>query len=174
MRIFFQNWEYEFKKIMEYWIKSIGATRSPLDDLWLHEEKVGKGGLRSSPRLAERVHFPRNKRPIGINVGDFFLLYGVTELGGRVIGAGIFRSRFFEDDRKEELDLRSEEDIAAWPWRIDIEMLISVWHAHRGPTIDAIGMDSVKMRRRSHLRLTEEQYLAGVRALAEVALPPGT
>lgn len=158
---------------MEYWIKSIGAARSPLDDLWLLEGKPGDGdGLRSSPRLAERVHFPRAKRPTGINVGDYFLLYGVTEIGGRIIGAGIFKSRFFEEDRREELERRSEEDIVAWPWRIDIEMLISVWHSHRGPTIDAIGMDSVKMRRRSHLRLTEEQYLAGIAALAKVAQPP--
>jgi hypothetical protein len=157
---------------MEFWIKSIGAARSPLDDLWLHEERVGtSGGLAASPRLAERVHFPRTKRPVGINVGDHFLLYGVTELGGRIIGAGIFRSRFREDDGRDE-DGRDEKDIAAWPWRIDIEMLISVWHAHLGPTIDAIGMNPVKMRRRSHLRLTEEEYLAGVRALAQVAHPP--
>lgn len=159
---------------MEFWIKSIGATRSPLDDLWLLEHRVGHGGgLRSSPRLAERVHFPRKKRPTGINVGDYFLLYGVTEIGGRIIGAGIFKSRFFEEDRREELELgRSEEDIDTWPWRIDIELLISVWHSHRGPTIDAIGMDSVKMRRRSHLRLTEEQYLMGIEALTRVAQPP--
>jgi hypothetical protein len=158
---------------MEFWIKSIGAARSPLEDLWLREDKVEHGGLASSPRLAERVHFPRSKRPVGIHVGDFFLLYGVTELGGRIIGAGIFKSRFYEANRSEELKLRSETDIAAWPWRIDIEMLISVWHAHRGPTIGAIDLDPVKMRRRSHLRLTEEQYLAGVRALAGVAQPPG-
>jgi hypothetical protein len=155
----------------EFWIKSIGAARAPLKDQWLGEETRESGGLASSPRLAERVHFPRNKRPVGINIGDFFLLYGVTERGGRIIGAGIFKSHFYEEDKKKELALRTEEDIAAWPWRIDIEMLISVWHAHRGPTIGAIGLDPVKMRRRSHLRLTERQYLAGVSALAEIAQP---
>jgi len=155
----------------EFWIKSVGAARAPLRDQWLREEITDGGALASSPRLAERVHFPRNKRPVGINVGDYFLLYGVTDRGGRIIGAGIFKSDFYEEDRAKELDLRSDQDIAAWPWRIDIEMLISVWHAHRGPTIDAIGMDPVKMRRRSHLRLTEGQYLAGVDALAAIARP---
>lgn len=157
---------------MEFWIKAIGAARSPLADRWLAEETMVDGALVSSSRLAERVHFPHNKRPVGINVGDFFLLYGVTRLGGRIIGAGIFKTPFYEGDGNEELRLRSAEDIAAWPWRIDIEMLISVWHTHHGPTIDAIELDPVKMRRRSHLRLSEEQYLAGVRALAEVARPP--
>jgi hypothetical protein len=156
---------------MEFWIKAIGAARSPLADEWLAEDSVVDGALVSSPRLAERVHFPRNKRPVGITIGDFFLLYGVTELGGRIIGAGIFKSRFYEDSREKERKLRKPEDIAAWPWRIDIEMLLSIWHAHRGPTIDAIELDSVKMRRRSHLRLTKEQYEAGVMALAEVAMP---
>lgn len=157
---------------MEFWVKSIGAARSPLADRWLADERAPDGSLISSPRLAERVHFPHNKRPVGIAAGDFFLLYGVTKLGGRIIGAGIFKTSFYEGERSEELRLRSAEDIAAWPWRIDIEMLISVWHAHHGPTIEAIGLDPVKMRRRSHLRLSEEQYLAGVRALAEVARPP--
>jgi hypothetical protein len=156
---------------MDFWIKSIGAARAPLRDEWLREEIADGGALASSPRLAERVHFPRNKRPVGIGIGDYFLLYGVTERGGRIIGAGIFKSTFYEEDRSEELQLRTEEDIAAWPWRIDIEMLISVWHAHRGPTIGAIGVDPVKMRRRSHLRLTEEQYLAGIEALAGVGRP---
>jgi len=156
---------------MEFWIKSIGAARSPLSDEWLAEDNVVDGALASSPRLAERVHFPRNKRPVGIGIGDFFLLYGVTELGGRIIGAGIFKSRFYEEDRKKELELRKADDVAAWPWRVDTEMLLSIWHAHKGPTIDAIDLDSVKMRRRSHLRLTEEQYRAGVKALAEVAMP---
>jgi hypothetical protein len=156
---------------MEFWIKSIGAARSPLEDEWLAKENVIDGALAASPRLAERVHFPRNKRPVGIDIGDFFLLYGVTGRGGRIIGAGIFKSDFYEDDREKELNLRSADDIVAWPWRIDIEMLLSIWHAHKGPTIDAIGVDPVKMRRRSHLRLTEEQYKAGVMALAEVALP---
>lgn len=159
---------------MDYWIKSIGASRAPLDDRWLRHELPVDGALAASPRLAERVHFPHNKRPVGIEIGDFFLLYGVTERGGRIIGAGIFKSGFYAEDRREELKLRSAEDIAQWPWRIDIEMLISVWHAHQGPTIDAIDLDPVKMRRRSHLRLTEEQYLAGVAALAEVARPPST
>lgn len=156
---------------MEFWIKSIGAARSPLEDEWLAKENVIDGSLAASPRLAERVHFPRNKRPVGINVDDFFLLYGVTEIGGKIIGAGIFKSRFYEEDRAKELQLRSPDDIAAWPWRMDIEMLLSIWHAHKGPSIDAIDLDPVKMRRRSHLRLTEEQYRAGVRALSEVAMP---
>lgn len=156
---------------MDFWIKSIGAARSPLEDEWLARENVIDGSLAASPRLAERVHFPRNKRPVGINIGDFFLLYGVTDLGGRIVGAGIFKSRFYEEDRKKELRLRSADDIAAWPWRVDIEMLLSIWHAYKGPTIHAIDLDPVKMRRRSHLRLTEAQYRAGVKALADVAMP---
>jgi hypothetical protein len=96
----------------------------------------------------------------------------VTEKGGRIIGAGIFKSDFYEDDGSSEpTGLRSDEDIAAWPWRIDIEMLLSLWHAHRGPTIDAIDIPGTTMRRRSHLRLSEEQYLAGIEALAGAARP---
>jgi hypothetical protein len=155
----------------EFWIKSVGAARAPLRDEWLREEVTVHGGLAASPRLAERVHFPHNKRPVGISVGDYFLLYGVTELGGRIIGAGIFRSAFYADDGSAEPGLRSDEDIAAWPWRIDIEMLLSLWHAHRGPKIDAIDIPPTTMRRRSHLRLTEEQYLTGIEALAESARP---
>lgn len=157
---------------MGYWIKSIGATRSPLDDEWLSEKKVGVGGLASSPRLAERVHFPRNKRPTGIEIGDRFLLYGITRLGGRLIGAGIFKSGFREEDRREELELRGEEDVAEWPWRIDIEMLISLWHAEKGVTLEAIGWEPTDMSQHSHRHLTEQQYRDGVMALAGIALPP--
>lgn len=141
---------------MEFWIKAVGAARAPLEDQWLRQESAIEGSLAASPRLAERVHFPHNKRPVGISVGDHFLLYGVTRQGGRIIGAGTFNSEFYADDGSSEPGLRSEEDIAAWPWRIDIEMLLSLWHAHRGPTIDAVGIPSTTMRRRSHLRLSEE------------------
>lgn len=157
--------------LLDFWIKSIGAARSPLADTWLAEDNVVDGGIASSPRLAERVHFPHNKRPVGIGIGDYFLLYGVTELGGRIIGAGIFKSRFYEGDLAEERKLRTAKNIEEWPWRVDTEMLLSIWHAHKGPTIEAIGVESVKMRRRSHLRLTEEQYRVGIQALAEVAMP---
>ncbi|HWO47370.1 MAG TPA: hypothetical protein VNM41_04850, partial [Solirubrobacterales bacterium] len=157
---------------MSYWIKSIGATRSPLDDEWLTEENIGVGGLSSSPRLAERVHFPLKKRPSSIVIGDRFLLYGITAIGGRIIGAGIFKSEVRKEDRKEELDLRGTQDVAEWPWRIDIEMLISAWHAEKGPTIEAIGWVPTDMSQHSHRHLTEQEYRDGVTALAGVALPP--
>jgi hypothetical protein len=156
---------------MDFWLKSIGATRSPLEDEWLSHKNVGVGGLTASPRLAERVHFPRGRRPTGIEIGDRFLLHGITELGGRIIGAGIFTSRFREEDRREELELRGSQDVSEWPWRIDIEMLISLWHSHKGPRIEAIGLEPRNMSQRSHRRLTEDQYKAGVLALAEVAMP---
>jgi hypothetical protein len=156
---------------MDYWIKSIGATRSPLDNEWLTEKNIGVGGLAASPRLAERVHFPRNKKPTGIGIDDCFLLYGITRLGGRIIGAGIFKSKVRKEDRREELLLRGPEDVAEWPWRIDIEMLISLWHAEKGPQLDAIGWEPKDMSRHSHRHLTEEEYRAGVLALAKVALP---
>src|SRR5262245_35175922 len=102
---------------MTFWIKAIGASRSPIDDQWLSQDNVVDGSVAASHRLAERVHFPRNKRPVGIDIGDYFLLYGVTERGGRIIGAGVFKSHFYEGDRDEELKLRTADDIAAWPWR---------------------------------------------------------
>ena len=157
---------------MGYWIKSIGATRSPLDDEWLTEENIGVGGLSSSPRLAERVHFPVNKRPASIAIDDRFLLYGITALGGRIIGAGIFKSGVRKEDRREELALRGTQDVAEWPWRIDIEMLISVWHAEKGLGIEAIGWVPTDMSQHSHRHLTEQEYRDGVKALAGVALPP--
>ena len=156
---------------MNYWIKSIGATRSLLDDEWLSEKNVGVGGLSSSPRLAERVHFPLHKRPSGIEIGDRFLLYGITQIGGRIIGAGIFKSAPRREDRREELELRGEKDVAEWPWRVDIEMLISVWHAEKGPGPEAIGWVPTDMSKHSHRHLTEQQYRAGVMALAGIALP---
>ena len=158
---------------MGFWIKSIGATRSPLDDEWLTEKNIGVGGLAASPRLAERVHFPRKKKPAAIEVEDRFLLYGITRLGGRIIGAGIFKSEPELEDRREELLLRGSEDVAEWPWRIDIEMLISTWHAEKGPRLDAIGWEPREMSRHSHRRLTEAQYREGVLALASLALPSG-
>ncbi|HYQ78308.1 MAG TPA: hypothetical protein VEP91_04275 [Solirubrobacterales bacterium] len=158
---------------MAYWIKSIGATRSPLDDEWLTEKNIGVGGLSSSPRLAQRVHFPHKKRPTGIEIGDRFLLYGITRSGGHLIGAGIFKSKFRKEDREEELELRGSEDVAEWPWRIDIEMLISLWRAEQGPALDAIGWVPTDMSRHSHRQLSEQQYRDGVMALARTALPAG-
>lgn len=142
---------------MEFWLKSVGAARSPLEDEWLRE----------SAELAVRVHFPKNARPLGIAAGDRFLLYGVTRVGGRLIGAGRFDSTFFED-RGEDRQL---EDAEQWPWRIDITVLLAIWHAQSGPTLEAIGVPGTKIRRRSHIRISEEAYLAGVDALADLARP---
>jgi hypothetical protein len=155
---------------MEYWIKSIGASRSPLEDEWLRPQENQQGQL-TAPRLAERVHFPKNARPRGIAVGDAFLLYGVTDIGGRLIAAGRFDSPFYEDDGSKEPGERSPEDLAAWPWRIEVTILLSLWHAHRGPTLDTIDLPGTKIRRRSHIRLPggRDQYLAGIDALAGVA-----
>lgn len=146
---------------MEYWLKTIGASRAPLPDDW----------LKVSHRLSERVHFPKNARPRGISQGDHFLLYGVTDIGGRIIGAARFESpTFYLDDGSQEPE-RRPEDVESWPWRLDITILLSVWHSHRGPTVDAIGVPGTKVRRRSHIRITEEEYQAGVEALAAVARP---
>jgi len=155
---------------MDYWIKAIGASRSPLDDEWLRPLRNDKGEL-TAPRLAERVHFPKSAKPRGISVGDLFLLYGVTQIGGRIIAAGRFDTPFYEDDGSREPGERTAEDLAAWPWRIDVTILLSLWHAHRGPTLDAIDLPGTKIRRRSHIRLPggREQYLEGVDALAGVA-----
>jgi hypothetical protein len=157
---------------MDFWIKSIGAAKSPLRDEWLLPQENDKGVL-TAPRLAERVHFPKSGRPRGISIGDMFLLYGVTELGGRIIGAGRFDSNYSWDDGSAEPGERSKADLDKWPWRIDVTILISLWHAHRGPTVDAIELPGTKIRRRSHIRLPggEEQYLQGLAALAKVAQP---
>jgi hypothetical protein len=157
---------------MDYWIKAIGAARSPINDEWLRPQENDKGEL-TAPRLAERVHFPAKGRPRGISIGDFFLLYGVTEIGGRIIGAGRFDSNYYWDDGQKEPGERSEADLATWPWRIDVTILLSLWHAHRGPTVADIDLPGTKIRRRSHIRLPggEAQYLAGVEALAAVARP---
>lgn len=52
-------------------------------------------------------------------------------------------------------------------------MLVSLWHAEKGPGPEAIGWVPTEMSQHSHRHLTEQQYRDGVMALARVALPPG-
>lgn len=130
------------------WIKALGGgpriQRMPDD--W---RDVGEG-------LFERaVTFARRSR---IEPGDKIVLYAAG--WGAFFACGTAHSYPYECD----------EDDDRWRWRVDFQIDHAVPWIHDGLPLQVLNIDGrdlrVAMRRRSHIRLSEVEYDAAVKALA--------
>jgi hypothetical protein len=131
---------------VNYAIKSVGSKDDPLPPYVLFDPQ-GISGL---------VHFPKIGKPT-VEAGDRMLVYASSS--GRVIGAVEVTS-----------DPVMVDESSRWPWAVDVRFLILIPHLRDGATLAECGIDTSKMRRRSHLFLTAEQYDHGVRAVAAAAV----
>lgn len=130
------------------WIKSLGmgARGKQLRDDWRNE----RGGL-----LCQALPFAA--RP-GLRKGDGVVLYAAGE--GIVFAVAKATSHPYHD----------ESDSTNWPWRVNIELEHAREFLHDGEPLDVLNVDERDLRtvikRRSHVRLSEAEFEAAVRALS--------
>lgn len=131
------------------WIKSLGmgARGHQLRDDWKNE----RGGL-----LVKALTFAR--RP-GLAKGDGVVLYAAGT--GLVFAVGSATSHPYLD----------ESDTTNWPWRVNIKLDWAREFIHDGEPLEALNVDErdlrTAMKRRSHIRLSEAEFDAAVKALCE-------
>lgn len=127
------------------WLKSLGygARGRQLPDRWDSVEDVN---------LRETVTFPQ--RP-SVQPGDGLILYAAGT--GLFFAAGEARSWPYEEGDSD------------WPWRVDYDLIAAVDHVRHGISIDELEVDgrrhNVRIRRRSHVNLTDAEFDAAVEAL---------
>ena len=130
---------------MEYWLKALGggARVGQMPDDW-RQIKV----------LTRAATFRR--RP-SIKAGDKIVYYGAG--WGLVFAAGSVTSHAYYDVEDQP-----------WAWKVDVSIEQARDFIHDGVTLDTISVGdrelSRSMRRRSHLRLTEDEYREAIRQLS--------
>ncbi len=130
------------------WLKVVGMGKSgkPIEDDWKRHIKNG---------LLERaVMFPRN--PKKVRVGDRIVLYAAGH--PRVI---------FAAGEVTGYPHPAPDGGPDYPWLADI-----VWDdnatlplVHYGVALSDIGIDGRRVRQKSHITLTDDEFRAAVRAL---------
>lgn len=129
------------------WVKTLGmgARGEQLRDDWGNE----RGGL-----FRKALTFAR--RP-GLAKGDGVVLYAAGV--GVIFAAGKVTSHPYLD----------ETDASPWLWRVNIELDWSREFLHDGEPLEVLNVEDRDLRkaikRRSHIRLSNAEFEAAVRAL---------
>ena len=129
-----------------YWLKMIGTTQNP----WPASDRYDR----------KHIGF-RGRRPSGIQPGDRLVLYAV---GGskRIFALALVTGEWYESEEGKE---------EGWPYRIDIDLDVNMDPSHgvnAEEMFSTAGELKVKVGRRSHVRLTAEQYERAAAKLREV------
>ena len=133
---------------MDYWLKTLGggARGAQLRDDWKQEAD----GL-----LVSAATFPR--RP-SVRKGDGIVYYGAGY--GVVFAAGYATSIPFTAESPSE---------TKWPWRVKVALPWTEDFIHDGSPLEDLNVSgrdlAVSIKRRSHIRLTKDEFEAAVRAL---------
>jgi hypothetical protein len=131
----------------KWWLKSLGFAdekRGRMPDRW---DSVTDVDLRKS------ITFPQNP---DVQPGDGLALYASGT--GLVFAAARATSYPYKYDNSE------------WPWRVDVEIVAAVDYIRHGLPLDSLAVDgrehNVRIRRRSHVNLTEKEFDAAVKGLS--------
>jgi hypothetical protein len=133
------------------WLKMIGAADNRLENEW----------LRDRYDLAERVRFPRNKRPSGVSSGDRLVLYAAG--WERIYGVAIVQS--------DEVRFEPRTDEERWPWVLDVVTPVAVPRLDDAPTRQDLGVASTSVRQQSHIHLTDAEYERALELLLDPVKP---
>ena len=129
------------------WIKSLGmgARDRRLRDDWRNE----RDGLLDKA-------LPFSGRP-GLAKGDGVVLYAAGT--GLIFAIGKVTSHPYRD----------EADNTNWPWRVNIALDSAREFLHEGESLEILNVEGRDLRRvikrRSHVRLSDAEFQAAVRAL---------
>lgn len=132
---------------MAIWIKALGTAQDPLPDEW---QKKSRGVLVSHATFA--------KKPM-VQAGDRIVYYA----------AGV--KVFFAAGDVTSQPYQNPTDGEGWDWRVDVRLSESKRYLHEAPRIEALRLPTarndicVRLKRRSHVQLSPEEYDAAVSLL---------
>jgi hypothetical protein len=135
---------------MRYWIKALGTTGALLEDDWTSV----RGGIL-------RKHATFGKRPI-VEKGDRIVYYATGT--GLVFAAGSVTSHPYENPTNSN----------DWPWRVNVDLEVQKQFIHDGSRLSELNTPTSKndicsrIKRRSHVQLSREEFEAAVQALRTV------
>ncbi len=130
------------------WIKTVGSVDHPLIEEWLGEREG----------LLKEVWFP--KHPRSIRRGDLLVYYAATH------------GRFPAVVEVESSDVHARPDDPAhserWPWFMYVRPRLVLPRLNDSPTLEDVGLDPLRLRRQSHILLTDDEW----EQFRTVYLPP--
>jgi hypothetical protein len=129
--------------VINYWLKSIGASGDELRENWLD----------SRPDLLDEIRFARNKRPSGVARGDRLVLYAAG--WECFFGIAIVTATEAREDLEEP----------RWPWVLDVTVPLVVPRLDLAPHIRQMDVANTSVRQQSHISLTPEKFQKAVVAL---------
>lgn len=131
----------------QYWIKAVGFAKNQLPYEWKERH-----------RLTEAVMF--KKKPGSVRKGDRIVYYAAGT--GLIFAEGEVTSFAYHAPHRLP-------DLPDFPWFVDVRLDIAPPNIKNGAPLQAVSVGdrsvSALMRRRSHMRLSEQEYLAAVDAL---------
>jgi hypothetical protein len=131
----------------DYWIKALGGGPggTPLPNNWRN--------------ISFLTHAATFGTKCGMRAGDGIVYYAT--------GTGLF---FAVGEVTSDPYLAEDPSQTNWPWRVNVTLDHSTRLVDEGVPLETLSVDGrnlrVSMRRRSHIRLSENEYDAAVRALA--------
>ena len=133
----------------DYWIKALGrgARVGQIDDHW---EDVANGLFFNAVTFAGRP---------GMKTGDGIVLYAS--------GTGLF---FAVGEVTSHPYLYETDGSTNWPWRVNVRLHHWRDYVHDGIPLATLNVEKgrdqrIRIKRRSHVRLTENEYQAAIDAL---------
>jgi hypothetical protein len=120
------------------WIKTVGSSDDPLEREWLE----GRG------YLLDFVWFP--KYPRSIRGRDLLVYYAATH--------GVFPA--VVEVRSDEVEESRDHPRYSkrWPWRMAVRPRLVLPNLDDAPTLEQVGINSLRLRRQSHIVLTDEEW----------------
>lgn len=130
----------------QYWVFTVGTrdVAPPIDWLaqWSHH--------------VDEMWFPSTKRPVAVQAGDRAVIYGSQ-------GKGFIAAVEVTSTAPEP------NDDPRWPWKLKYRLLASKAADYNVASPDAAGIDSPRVVRGPHTRISEEEYHRAVAAMLQEA-----
>lgn len=135
----------------QYFIKAFGSAGNRVPANWLSDENW-QDRLRS-------VVFP--KYPRSVSQGSRLIYYA----------AGTRRFCAVLEVTSDGPEPTTEGDARRWPYQLSVRPLVVIPADEMAPTLEEVGVDPLRLRRQSHIRLTEAEYrrIAGAVVAAAAA-----
>jgi hypothetical protein len=130
------------------WIKSVGSVEDPLEPQWLENRGY----------LLSNVWFP--KHPRSLSAGDLLVYYAATR--------GVFPAVVEILTGEVESDPNRSRYSSRWPWRMEVRPRLVIPSLDDAPTLEQVGIDSLRLRRQSHILLNAAEW----ERIRTVYLPP--
>jgi hypothetical protein len=119
-------------------IKSIGHAGNSVPANWMSNE-TWQDRLRS-------VIFP--KYPRSVSRGSQLIYYA----------AGTRRFCAVLEVTSDEPKPTTEGNAERWPYQLEVRPLVAIPADENAPSLEDVGLDPLRLRRQSHIRLTDEEY----------------